>query len=207
MNAIAIDRKPSPLITAEEVWLNRLFLTARSYNRWQARPLPTAMLKRLYDLARMGPTSANSCPARFVFVTTLEAKAKLIPHLSKDNRHKVEEAPVCVIVAYDRGFADTLPRLFPHAPSAAKWFSNPGVAEESAFRNSTLQGAYLLLAARALGLDTGPISGFDRAGIDEAFFAGTNLTTNFITNIGYGREDDLFPRLPRLAFDEACEII
>lgn len=207
MNAITIERKPSPLITAEQEWLNRLFLTARSYNRWQARPLPGAVLKRLYDLARMGPTSANSCPARFVFVASDEGKARLLPHLSKDNRSKVEEAPVCVIVAYDRGFAETLPQLFPHAPSARHWFADPAVAEESAFRNSSLQGAYLLLAARALGLDVGPISGFDRGTLDAEFFAGTTLTTNFICNLGYGREDDLFPRLPRLAFEEACEIV
>jgi 3-hydroxypropanoate dehydrogenase len=191
----------------EEAWLNRLFLQARSFTRWQARPVPPHLLKRLYDLARMGPTAANSGPARFVFVTSEAGKARLLPHLSSANRPKAAEAPVCVIVGYDRDFVRNLPKLFPHSPGAPSWFADPSVAEESALKNSTLQTAYLILAARALDLDAGPLSGFDRAGIDAEFFAGTNITTNLLVNIGFGRVDGQHPRLPRLDFEEACDVV
>lgn len=206
MDALASERLPTTAPGSEEEWLDRLFLAARTFNGWQDRPVSRAVIERVYELARMGPTSANSSPGRFIFVTTPEAKARLLPHLSKDNQAKTLAAPVNVIVAYDRDFAEYLPTLFPHAPKAALWFSDPAVAEESAFRNSSLQAAYLILAARALGLDAGPLSGFDRAGVDQAFFAGTDLTTNFIVNLGYGRREDLTPRLPRLTFEQACRI-
>jgi 3-hydroxypropanoate dehydrogenase len=187
--------------------LDKLFLSARTQNKWRPEPIDDATLKRLYDLVKMGPTSANCSPARFVFVKTAEAKEKLRPALSKNNLEKTMSAPATVIVAYDKLFYEQLPKLFPHA-DARSWFtSSPAVAEETAFRNSSLQGAYLILAARSLGLDCGPMSGFDRAKLDEAFFAGTNWTTNFLVNLGHGDPAGLFGRLPRLDFEEACKIV
>jgi 3-hydroxypropanoate dehydrogenase len=187
--------------------LDKLFLSARTQNKWRPEPIDDATLKRLYDLVKMGPTSANCSPARFVFVRTAEAKEKLRPALSKNNLEKTMSAPATVIVAYDKLFYEQLPKLFPHA-DARSWFtSSPAVAEETAFRNSSLQGAYLILAARSLGLDCGPMSGFDRAKLDEAFFAGTNWTTNFLVNLGHGDPAGLFGRLPRLDFEEACKIV
>ena len=163
-------------------------------------------MRRLYDQLRWGPTSANACPARFVFVVSAAAKAQLAPHLSSANRTKTLEAPACVIVAYDLDFAGELPRLFPHAPGAADWFADVALAEATAFRNSSLQGAYLILAARALGLDCGPMSGFDHEGVDRTFFPGGRVRSNFLCNIGYGRDEALFPRNPRPSFEEACAI-
>jgi 3-hydroxypropanoate dehydrogenase len=154
----------------------------------------------------MGPTSANSGPARFVFVRTTEAKERLKPALSAGNLEKTMAAPVTVIVAYDPRFYDELPRLFPHADARAWFAGNEALAEETAFRNSTLQGAYLIMAARALGLDCGPMSGFDRAKVDEAFLAGRGWKSNFLVNLGYGDPEGVLERLPRLSFDEACEL-
>ena len=187
--------------------LDQLFRTARTYNAWRDEPVPTALIHELYELLKWGPTSANSSPARFVFLVGAEAKTRLEPYLSSANRAKTLSAPVCVIVAYERGFADKLPKLFPHDPGARSWFADPVMAEATAFRNGSLQGAYFLLAARSLGLDCGPMSGFDQEGVDREFFAGSSIRSNFLCNIGYGANEGLFPRLPRLALEEACTIL
>lgn len=184
--------------------LAALFTEARTHNGWSDQPVTDAELQKIYELTRMGPTSANCSPARFVFVRSAEAKEKLRPALSSGNLEKTMAAPVTVIAAIDVQFFEKLPELFPHA-DAKSWFtSSPAVAEETAFRNGTLQAGYLILAARSLGLDTGPMSGFDKAKVDEAFFAGTSWKSNFLINIGHGDPAKLFGRLPRLPFDEAC---
>lgn len=191
----------------DAVALDRLFRTARTRNAWREEPVAEGLLRQLYDLAKWGPTSANVSPGRFVFLTTPEAKARLAPFLSENNRAKTLAAPVTAIVAYDLNFAEKIPQLFPHNPGAAAWFGDPAVAEETAFRNGSLQGAYLILAARALGLDCGPMSGFDRKGVDQEFFAGTTWRANFLCNLGYGTDENLFERLPRLDFEEACRVL
>jgi len=184
--------------------LAALFTEARTHNGWSDQPVTDAELQKIYELTRMGPTSANCSPARFVFVRTAEAKEKLRPALSSGNLEKTMAAPVTVIAAIDEQFFEKLPELFPHA-DAKSWFtSSPAVAEETAFRNGTLQAGYLILAARSLGLDTGPMSGFDKAKVDEAFFAGTSWKSNFLINLGHGDPSKLFGRLPRLSFEEAC---
>lgn len=187
--------------------LAQLFTEARTRNGWKPDPIPEAVLRELYDLVKFGPTAANSTPARFLFLTSPEAKAKLAALSSGSNGAKILQAPVTVIVGYDLDFPQTLPRLFPHAPGAKDWFPDPVAKEWGALRNSSLQGGYLILAARALGLDVGPMSGFDNAGVDAAFFAGTNIKSNFIVSIGYGTDENLFPRNPRLDFDEAAKIL
>ena len=194
--------------TAElsEAALATLFTEARSHNGWTDEPVPDALLHRLYDLVRMGPTSANCSPARFVFVRSAEARARLAPALSAGNRDKTLSAPVVVIVGWHNKFYDRLPELFPHT-DARPWFTgSEAAAHEAAFRNSSLQAGYLILAARALGLDTGPMSGFDRDLVDAAFFAGTDCTTNLLVNLGHGDHSKLHGRLPRLAFDDACTL-
>ncbi|SNB76682.1 MULTISPECIES: malonic semialdehyde reductase [unclassified Agrobacterium] len=184
--------------------LATLFTEARTHNGWTDKPVSDEMLHALYDLTKMGPTSANCSPARFVFVRSPEAKEKLKPALSSGNLEKTMAAPVTVIAAIDSKFYEKLPELFPHA-DARSWFtSSPAVAEETAFRNGTLQAGYLILAARALGLDTGAMSGFDKAKVDAAFFAGTTWKSNFLINLGYGDPSKLFGRLPRLGFEDAC---
>jgi 3-hydroxypropanoate dehydrogenase len=184
--------------------LETLFLSARTHNAWKPAVVADETLKQLYDLLKMAPTSANCSPGRFVFVRSAEGKEKLRPALSKANLDKTMVAPVTVIVATDRLFYDKLPQLFPHA-DARSWFtSSPAVAEQTAFRNGTLQGAYLIMAARALGLDCGPMSGFDATLIDTAFFQGTSWTANFLINLGHGDPKGLFGRSPRLAFEDAC---
>lgn len=186
--------------------LDQLFRTARSQNKWQDRPLPDSKLEELFDLLKMGPTSANSSPARFVFIRTPEGKANLKAALSGGNIEKTMTAPVTVIVAHDSKFYDQLPKLFPHA-DARSWFAgNEALAETTAFRNGTLQGAYLMLAARALGIDSGAMSGFDNAKVDELFLAGTGWKSNFLVNLGYGDPAGLFDRSPRFSFDEACRL-
>lgn len=186
--------------------LDQLFRTARTQNAFQDRPVEDAQLRALYDLLKWGPTSANMSPARFVFVKSPEAKEKLRPSLSEGNLAKTMAAPVTVIVAYDEDFHQKLPYLFPHVDAKA-WFDGPREnRHEAAFRNGSLQGAYLILAARALGLDAGPMSGFDNAKVDQAFFAGTAVKSNFLVNLGYGDPAGLFPRSPRLSFDEAARI-
>ncbi len=192
--------------TLTDTALDQLFRTARSYNAFSGE-IDDAILHRLYDLLKWGPTAANACPARFVFLRSPEAKARLAPTLDAGNRDKTLAAPVTVIVAYDMAFYDKLPMLFPHVDARA-WFVGKSEAalETVALRNGSLQGAYLMLAARSLGLDTGPMSGFDNAKLDEAFFAGTSIRSNFLVNLGQGDPASIFPRSPRLGFDEACRI-
>ena len=186
--------------------LDQLFRTARTQNAFQDRPVEDSQLHALYELLKWGPTAANSTPARFVFVKSAEAKQKLAPALSEGNRAKTLAAPVTVIVGFDEDFHEKLPFLFPHA-DAKSWFDGPREGRhEAALRNGSLQGAYLILAARALGLDAGPMSGFDNAAVDAAFFAGTAVKSNFLVNLGYADPAGTFPRLPRLPFDEAARI-
>jgi len=193
-------------LALDEKALASLFSEARTHGSWRDQPVSDEQLAELYALTRMGPTSANCSPARFVFVRSAEGKEKLKPTLSSGNLEKTMSAPVTVIVAYDREFYEALPRLFPHG-DARSWFtSSPEFAEQTALRNSSMQAAYLILAARAMGLDTGPMSGFDRAKLDAAFFAGSTWTANLLINLGYGNPEKLYPRLPRLAFEEACTL-
>ena len=181
-----------------------LFTEARTHNGWLDKPVSDEQLREVYDLLKMGPTSANCSPARIVFVRSAEGKEKLRPALSSGNLEKTLTAPVTAIVAWDSEFYERLPALFPHG-DARSWFtSSPALAEETAFRNSAMQAAYLIFACRALGLDTGPMSGFDRQKVDEAFFTGTTLKSNLLINIGYGDTRKLYGRLPRLDFDDAC---
>lgn len=187
--------------------LDQLFRSARSANAWTPRPVSEAQLRQLYDLAKLGPTSANTSPARFVFLLTPQAKARLAPHLSSANRDKSLAAPVTAIIGYDLNFAERIPELFPHNPGAKAWFADPELAAITALRNGTLQGAYLMLAARALGLDCGPMSGFDHAGVDTEFFAGTSVVSNFVCNIGYADHRGAFGRSPRLSFEDACRVL
>jgi len=190
-----------------EASLDQLFRSARTFNAWLPKEVSDEQLHQLYDLAKFGPTSANSSPARVVFVKSPAAKAKLEPFLSDGNRAKTMEAPVTAIVATDHEFYEQLPKLFPHTDAKSWFVGNQPLIDTTAFRNATLQGAYLLLAARAIGLDCGPMSGFDNAGVDAAFFAGTAVKSNFLISIGYGDASrNLFPRSPRLAFGEACTV-
>ena len=187
--------------------LRQLFLDARTHNVWQDKPIAESLLHRLYDTMKWGPTSANCCPARLVFVQSAAAKEKLKPCLSAGNQDKTLQAPVTVLIAQDMAFYEQLPKLFPHT-DARSWFVGKEKAiADTAFRNATLQGAYLILAARALGLDCGPMSGFNAAKMNEAFFTGTTCQINFICSLGYGDHSKLFVRNPRLDFNEACQII
>lgn len=187
--------------------LDQLFLSARTHSVWLDKPVPDELLMRLAGLAALGPTSANSEPARFVFVKTPEAKKRLEPHLMEGNRAKTMAAPVCAIIGHDMEFYEKLPRLFPHA-DARSWFAgSETLIRDTAFRNGSLQGAYLMLAARALGLDAGPMSGFDNEGVDREFFPDGRLKSNFLCNLGYGDPAALKPRLPRLEFDEFAKIV
>ncbi|MCB1520094.1 MAG: malonic semialdehyde reductase [Hyphomicrobiaceae bacterium] len=187
--------------------LASLFLTARTHNAWLDKDVPATLLHQLIDIMKMGPTSANCSPARIIFVASSEAKERLKPHLSGNNAEKTMQAPVCAIIGQDMRFYEHLPKLFPHA-DARSWFEgDEAKIKETAFRNSTLQGAYLILAARALGLDCGPMSGFDASGVDQAFFSGTEVKSNFLCNLGYGDASKLFPRSPRFSFDEMASIV
>ena len=188
--------------------LDQLFCAARTHNAWQKRPVEDELLLRVYNSMRMGPTSANCSPARIVFVKSKEAKEKLKPALSGGNLAKTIAAPVTAIIGYDMHFYEKMGQLFPHDLSARSWFDkDEQTAFSAAFRNGTLQGAYLLLSARAYGLDCGPMSGFDNEMVDKLFFAGTHIKSNFLCNLGYGDPAGIFPRSPRLSFDEACSII
>lgn len=187
--------------------LDTLFRDARSHNRWLDKPVTEEQIKQIYELMKWGPTSANCSPARLVFVKSDEGKQRLKPALAEGNVEKSMTAPVVAILGMDMEFYEKLPTLFPHA-DARSWFAGkPAKIEENAMRNSSLQGAYLIMAVRSLGLDAGPMSGFDNDTLDAEFFAGTNIKSNFICAIGYGDESQLFPRGPRLSFDEACEIV
>jgi 3-hydroxypropanoate dehydrogenase len=186
--------------------LDLIFRKARTHNAWLDKPVEDALLRQVYDLAKMGPTSANMCPMRIVFVKSREAKERLKPALDPANVDKTMKAPVTAVIGMDVHFYEALPKLFPHADAKA-WFKDlpDNVLEYIALRNSSLQGAYFMLAARALGLDCGPMSGFNNAKVDEAFFAGTAVKSNFLCNLGYGDPSKLYPRSPRLGFDEACK--
>ena len=187
--------------------LDQLFRDARSHSAWTDAPVSETELRAIYELTKLGPTSANSSPARFVWVTTDAGKARLKPHLSAVNAEKVIKAPATVIIGYDPNFAEQLPRLFPQAPDAKNWFANPQMAEVTAFRNGTLQGGYLILAARALGFDTGPMSGFDNEAVDREFFPGGRVKSNFLCALGHGDPAGLYERLPRPGFGEVCSIV
>ncbi len=187
--------------------LDIIFRQARTRNGWEERPVSTTLMQAVYDLMKWGPTSANCSPARFVFVATTAGKERLKPYLAPGNVEKTMTAPCCVIIGNDMAFYEKLPQLFPHTDAKAWFVGNEALIEKTAMRNGTLQGAYLMIAARALGLDCGPMSGFDNAGVDKEFFDGTTIKSNFICTIGYGTDKNLFPRSPRLAFDEACRIV
>ena len=195
-------------MTIDAAGLDLLFREARTHNKWHEDAVSDETLHELYDLLKQGPTSANCSPARFLFLRTKEAKERLAPALSSGNLAKTMAAPVTVIVAYDPKFYERLPFLFPHNPDATSWFtSNESLAATTAFRNGTLQGAYLMLAARALGLDTGGMSGFDNAKVDAEFLAGRGWRSNFLVNLGKGDPSGVFTRSPRLPFDEACVLL
>ena len=187
--------------------LDILFRSARSHNKWQQKPVTPQMLLAIYDLMRWGPTTANSEPARILFLLSKESKERLRPHLDEGNVEKTMTAPVVTIIAYDLKFADKLPKLFPHNQDAINWYTDPAHAARTAFRNGSLQGAYFMLAARAIGLDCGPMSGFNNAGVDKEFFPDGKVKSNFLCGIGYGDPGGIFPRHPRLSFDEACKIL
>ena len=193
--------------TLDDKALDIVFREARTHNEWREDPVTDADLRAIFDLMKFGPTTANSSPARFIFLRSRESRDKLAPYLSEGNRRKTLTAPMCVIIAHDLEFHDRLPKLFPHDPTARSWFA--GKEEHirvTALRNGSLQGAYFMIAARALGFDCGPMSGFDNAGVDAAFFAGSAWRSNFLCNFGHGDASALFPRNPRLAFDEACRV-
>ncbi|MHA1132871.1 MAG: malonic semialdehyde reductase [Alphaproteobacteria bacterium] len=187
--------------------LDQLFRDARSRGAWQDKDVPDSLLHELVDLVKLGPTSGNCSPARFVFVKSKNAKERLEPYLSAGNREKTMKAPVCAIIGYDLDFYEHLPTLFPHTDAKAWFEGKPQKIADSAFRNGTLQAAYLILAARGLGLDCGPMSGFDQEGVDLAFFAGTNVRSNFLCNLGYGNDAPLRPRAPRFDFDQMAQIV
>ena len=187
--------------------LDIIFREARSYNTWVDRDVSRPLMQAVFDLLKMAPTSANCSPARFIFLTSEEAKNRLKPHLLPGNVDKTMSSPCCVLIANDVAFFEHLPKLFPHA-DAKSWFEgNEALIAETATRNGTLQGAYFMIAARALGLDCGPMSGFDKAGVTHEFLSGTNFEANFLCNIGYGDAADLFPRTPRFDFDDVCQVI
>jgi len=187
--------------------LDQLFRNARTRGAWHDKDVPDELLQEIVDLVKLGPTSGNCSPARFLFVKSPEAKERLKPYLSEGNRNKTMKAPVCTIIGYDLDFYEHLPKLFPHT-DAKSWFEGkPQKIVGTAFRNGSLQGAYLILAARALGLDCGPMSGFDNDGVDKEFFAGTSIKSNFLCNLGYGDDSPLRPRSPRFSFDEMARIL
>ena len=187
--------------------MDLMFLKGRTHFAWLDKPVDDALLWQVYDLAKMGPTSANCCPMHIVFVKSTEAKEKLKPYLDKGNVNKTMAAPVTAIIAYDLEFYNHLPKLYPHADARSWFVGKPPFILDTAFRNGTLQGAYFMLAARSLGLDCGPMSGFDNAAVDKAFFADRPMRSNFLCNLGYGDAFKLHPRSPRLTFDEVCKIL
>jgi 3-hydroxypropanoate dehydrogenase len=190
----------------DDAALDTLFRLARTHNKWQDRPVPEATLRAMFDLLKMAPTSANCSPARIVFVRSPEAKERLRPALAPGNVDKTMSAPVTAIIGHDMAFYEKLPQLFPHADARSWFVGKPEFSARAALLNGSLQGAYLMLAARSIGLDCGPMSGFDNARVDAEFFADTSVRSNFLCNLGYGDASKLFPRSPRLSFDEACRI-
>ena len=187
--------------------LDQIFRQGRTYSAWLPKRVPVEMLREAYEVARMGPTSANSNPARFVFLESEAAKARLLPALAPLNVEKTKAAPVTVIVAWDTEFYEKLPQLFPHADMRSHFVGKQAVIDETAYRNGSLQGAYFILAARALGLDCGPMSGFDAAKVNAEFFPDGKWKANFLCNLGYGDKSKLYPRNPRLEFEEACRVL
>ena len=187
--------------------LDTLFRTARTHSAWLDKPVSDDLLVQIYDLMKWAPTSANSCPARIVFVKSASAKQRLLSAMIPGNIDKTRTAPVTAIIAQDHEFYNKLPHLFPHADARSWFVGNQPLIDTTAFRNATLQGAYLILAARALGLDAGPMSGFDNSIVDQEFFSGTHIKSNFLINLGYGDASGLFPRSPRLSFEEAAKIL
>jgi 3-hydroxypropanoate dehydrogenase len=187
--------------------LDQIFRKARTHSAWLPKRVSLETLKEVYDLARMGPTSANASPARFIFLESDAAKARLLPALAPLNVEKTKTAPVTVIIAWDTEFHEKLPKLFPHYDMRSFFVGNQALIEETAFRNSSLQGGYFILAARALGLDCGPMSGFDAAKVNAEFFPDGKWKANFLCNLGYGDPAKLFPRNPRLAFEEASQVL
>jgi 3-hydroxypropanoate dehydrogenase len=192
---------------ALQLALEGLLTGARSHKMWLERAVEDGVLHEMYELMKWGPTSANCNPARIVFVRTAEGKARIMPALDAGNVAKVREAPVTAVIGYDTQFYERLPELFPMGDHAAHFRAHPETAEPYALRNSSLQGAWLIIAARALGLDVGPMSGFDNAKLDQALFAGTPVKSNFLLNLGYGDPAAVPPRLPRLRFEDACTLI
>ena len=190
----------------QKISLATLFTEARTYNSWQDKPVSEDLLVEIWNLVKMAPTSANCSPARIVFVTSQAAKEKLKPCLADGNVDKTMAAPVTAIIGHDMTFFEKLPELFPHTDAKSWFVGNDDLIAETAFRNGSLQGAYLIMAARALGLDCGPMSGFDKGKVDAAFFSGTEIKSNFLCNIGYGSAQGLFPRAPRLPFADACRV-
>jgi 3-hydroxypropanoate dehydrogenase len=192
---------PNPLSAAA---LDQLFCSARTPNNWAPEAVDEQTVRELYDLLKWGPTSANAGPARFVWVRSAEGKSRLALHAMEPNRPKILAAPLTVIIGNDLDFPDTMPKLFPtRGEMMQQWFKQPGLTEVTAMRNGSLQGAYLIIAARALGLDCGPMSGFDNEAVDRQFFAGTRIQSNFICSLGHGKPESVFPRNPRLTFEEA----
>ena len=187
---------------------NIIFQEARTHNDWLDKDISNDILMEIYDLMKWGPTSANCSPTRIIFVKSKASKDRLLPFVIESNLEKTKSAPVTAIIGYDINFHDHLPKLFPHNPDAQNWFNHSiDIAEETAFRNGSMQGAYFIIAARALGLDCGPMSGFDKEGVDNEFFRDTNIKSNFLCNLGYGDKTKLFERSPRFKFNEICEII
>jgi 3-hydroxypropanoate dehydrogenase len=187
--------------------LDQLFRHARSNNAWESDPIPEATLRAVYELAKWGPTQANSNPVRFVFVTSVEGREKLASLATGSNPGKIRQSPCTVVVGLDMDFPEHMPKLFPHAPDAKHWFDDPEARKTAAWRNSSLQAGYFIVAARALGLDCGPMSGMDFPGVKQAFFAGTNIEPNMMISLGRGRPEGVHPRNPRLAFEEAAKIV
>ncbi len=187
--------------------LDAIFREARTYNTWDDRSVSQTLMQAVFDLMKWGPTSANCFPARFVFVSSPEGKERLKPHLAEGNVEKTMAAPACVIIAQDLKFYEKLPELFPHTDAKSWFVGNDDLIAETAFRNASLQGAYFMIAARALGLDCGPMSGFDKEGVNKEFFDGAPYQANFLCNIGYGADEDLFPRSPRPDFGDVCKVV
>lgn len=203
-----LSREPNSARRVDENGLRELFLDARTHNAWLDKPVPDSMLRELYDVIKFGPTSMNTQPMRLLFLRTAAAKERLKPHLAPANVDKTMAAPVVAIVGYDLAFHEHLPTQFPHRPNAKAMFDDKlPLIETTGFRNGTLQGAYLIIAARALGLDCGPMSGFDNAGVDAEFFVGTKVKSNFLCNLGFGDHSKVFARSPRLDFASACTLL
>ncbi|WP_306251910.1 malonic semialdehyde reductase [Parvularcula sp. IMCC14364] len=189
--------------------LDQLFREARTFNAWEDRSVPKTLIQALYDLMKFGATSANCSPARLLFLTSTEAKERLKPHLGEGNVKKTMSAPCVAVIGHDLQFHEHLPKLFPHTDAKAWFEGNPSLIAETAFRNGTLQGAYLMIASRALGLDCGPMSGFDQEAVSKEFFSDEpgDIRVNFLCNLGYGITEDMFERSPRFAFDDVCKVL